>query len=321
MLPPAFSKTDLHLLYVFCVVVEARGFSAAQIVLNVSASTISRQISDLETRLGMRLCQRGRKGFRLTDKGEIVYAASFKLFAALDKFGETVDGTRGKLVGRLSVAAIDNWVFNSEAPVTKALAEFTRIAPDVAIELHSIAPDDIEMAVQDGQATLGVGVFHKHKPGLIYETIGIERIGLYCGWGNALFDAQSEADITALLPEANFCKRAYLNEDIVAPVSRGLRSNATAHQIEGIAMLVLTGSYIGYLPESFADIWVKDSRMRSVGDGMFDLNSEIKLVYRRGEEPNLVTKTFMDLLRTSATGLHDGPAESQTSAENDPSEL
>lgn len=89
MLPPALSKADMHLLYVFGTVVEARGFSAAQITLNVSASTISRQITDLETRLGLRLCQRGRKGFRLTEKGEIVYAAARKLFAELDLFRET----------------------------------------------------------------------------------------------------------------------------------------------------------------------------------------------------------------------------------------
>ncbi|QAX30953.1 LysR family transcriptional regulator [Leisingera sp. NJS204] len=303
MLPPALSKADLHLLYVFCTVVKARGFSAAQITLNVSASTISRQIADLETRLGMRLCQRGRKGFRLTDKGEIVYAASHKLFAALDQFGETVDGTRGKLVGRLSVAAIDNWVFNNEAPIMGALGEFTRIAPQVEVEMHSLAPDDIEMAVQDALIALGVGVFHKHKPGLIYETLGVERIGLYCSRGHPLFTADTPAQVEGFLPQANFCKRAYLNEDLVAPVSRGLPSNASAHQIEGIAMLVLTGRYIGYLPESFANIWVREGRVRSVGDGMFDLKSEIKLVRKRGVEPNLVVKTFIKLVKKSCGPL------------------
>ena len=297
MLPPSFSKADLHLLYVFSAVVEARGFSAAQIALNVSASTISRQISDLEMRLGMRLCQRGRKGFRLTDKGEIVYAAARKLFAALDQFGEAVDGTRGKLVGRLSVAAIDNWVFNDDAPIMGALAEFARIAPGVSIELHSLAPDDIEFAVQDGHVAIGVGVFHKHRPGLIYEPLGTEKIGLYCAIGHPLFDVVEPADYERLLPEVNYCKRAYLNEDIVAPISIGLRSNASAHQIEGVAMLVLTGRYIGYLPESFADIWVRTGKMRAVADGRFDLKSEIKLIRKRGEEPNLVGKTFIRLLR------------------------
>ncbi len=300
MLPPSYSKTDLHLLFVFSAVVDARGFSAAQIVLNVSASTISRQIADLETRLGMRLCQRGRKGFRLTDKGEIVYAASRKLFAALDQFGVAVDGTRGKLVGRLSVAAIDNWVFNDNAPIMGALAELTRTAPDVLVEIHSLAPDVVEIAVQDGQIAVGIGVFHKPKPGLIYELLGIEKIGLYCGLGHPLFDARLVPEVKRLLSESNFCRRAYLNEDLVAPVSRGLRSNASAHQIEGIAMLVLTGGYIGYLPESFAEIWVREGRMRSIGGGMFDLESEIKLVRKRGEEPNLVVKTFIQLVRKAA---------------------
>ncbi|MDA7965609.1 LysR family transcriptional regulator [Ruegeria sp.] len=300
MVAPSFSKADLHLLHVFSTVVEARGFSAAQIVLNVSASTISRQISDLETRLGMRLCQRGRKGFRLTDKGEIVYAAAGRLFAALDHFGETVDGTRGKLIGRLSVAAIDNWVFNDGARITSALAEMTRIAPDVTIDLHSLAPDDIEIAVQDGQVAVGVGVFHRHKPGLDYETLGTERIGLYCGADHPLFTADTQAEVDALLPQANFCKRSYLNEDQVAPVSRGLRSTGNAHQIEGVAMLILTGGFIGYLPEGLADIWVRQGRMRPVGAGRFDLTSEIKLVRKRGEAPNLVAKTFLQLMRRGA---------------------
>ena len=55
------SKTDLHLLAVFMTVVERGGFAAAQVSLNVGQSTVSRHIGDLENRLGMRLCQRGRR--------------------------------------------------------------------------------------------------------------------------------------------------------------------------------------------------------------------------------------------------------------------
>jgi DNA-binding transcriptional LysR family regulator len=60
---------DLRLLRVFATVVEARGFTAAQTILNVSGSTISNQISALETRLGVKLCRRGRAGFKLTEDG------------------------------------------------------------------------------------------------------------------------------------------------------------------------------------------------------------------------------------------------------------
>ena len=306
MLPPNLSKADLHLLFVFTTVVEARGFSAAQIELNVSASTISRQISDLEIRLGMKLCHRGRSGFSVTEKGDIVYRAAQNLFAAVRNFGETVDGSRGKLAGSLPVAVIDNWVFNETSPFSNALREFVDLAPDVTLELFSIAPDDIEMAVQDARVALGLGVFHKHKPGLIYETIGVEKIGLYCARGHPLFDENDPALVQEILKTSHYAKRAYLRERDVAPISRDLPTNARAHQIEGIAHLVLTGKYVGYLPEQFANYWVRDGKMASVGDGAFDQPSELKLVKKRGAPLTLVAQRFEDLLRRSAN--HPGAA-------------
>ena len=63
---------DLRLLRLFMTIVEAGGFSAAQSELNLSLSTISTHFADLETRLGLRLCRRGRSGFQLTPEGQAV---------------------------------------------------------------------------------------------------------------------------------------------------------------------------------------------------------------------------------------------------------
>lgn len=67
----ALSGLDFKLLKVFKAVVEAGGFSAAQNELNVGLAAISKQISDLEIRIGMRLCTRGREGFCLTEEGSL----------------------------------------------------------------------------------------------------------------------------------------------------------------------------------------------------------------------------------------------------------
>lgn len=299
MLPPDLSKSDLHLLYVFSTVVEARGFSSAQIELNVSQSTISRQISDLELRLGMKLCQRGRSGFRVTEKGDLVYRAAQQLFASVRQFSETVDGSHEKLDGSLSLAVIDNWVFNQNSAFAKALTRFIDKAPNVTLELFSLAPDDIELAVQDRRVALGLGVFHKHRPGLDYQTIGFEKMGLYCGQGHPLFGERDAKKTADLLQKALYAKRAYLKEREVAPISQKLQTNANAHQIEGVAHLILTGKYIGFLPEHFADVWVRDRKLQSVGDGKFDQSSEIKLVKRRDTDLNLVGRTFESLLFAS----------------------
>jgi len=302
MLPPTLSKADLHLLHVFSAVVEARGFSAAQIKLNVAASTISRQMSDLELRLGIKLCDRGRAGFRLTQDGERVYRYAQRLFASVKEFTEAIDGTRDRLVGNLSVAVIDNWVFNDQSQFSIALRKFIDDAPDVMIELSCLAPDDIEMAVQDGQASLGIGVFHRHKPGLIYDSIGFETIGLYCAKDHPLFGVKDKSRMMELMESSRYAKRAYLRERDIAPISRGLMTNAYAHQIEGIAYLILTGKYIGYLPEQLADVWIRAGSMRSIGDGQFDQPSELKIVKKRGADQNMVSRTFENYVRKGQDG-------------------
>jgi DNA-binding transcriptional LysR family regulator len=91
-------------------------------------------------------------------------------------------------------------------------------------------------------------------------------------------------------------KRAYLNEEQVAPVTHGLTSNAKAHQIEGVALMILTGNFIGYLPQSFAKNWVKEGRMKLVAGGAYDLPTPVKLVTKRGEKLNLVNRTFIQFL-------------------------
>ena len=70
---------DLRLLRVFKCVAECGGMVSAELELNIAVSTISRHIKDLETRLGLVLCRRGRSGFALTPEGTQVYEAALNL--------------------------------------------------------------------------------------------------------------------------------------------------------------------------------------------------------------------------------------------------
>jgi DNA-binding transcriptional LysR family regulator len=76
------SDADLRILRIFRTVVECGGFSAAEVELNISRAAISIAISDLETRLGFRLCQRGRSGFSLTNEGSQVYDFTLQLLSS-----------------------------------------------------------------------------------------------------------------------------------------------------------------------------------------------------------------------------------------------
>src|SRR5450830_28037 len=82
---------DIRLIRVFLAVVDSHGVSAAQSRLNVGQSTISAQLGVLETRLGFRLCERGRAGFKLTAKGEKFADSARRMIEALSEFGMEAD--------------------------------------------------------------------------------------------------------------------------------------------------------------------------------------------------------------------------------------
>ena len=58
------SESDIRELRVFAKVVEAGGFSAAQIELNISQSTISTHMTSWSSGLGMRLCKAWQIGLQ-----------------------------------------------------------------------------------------------------------------------------------------------------------------------------------------------------------------------------------------------------------------
>ena len=294
---PSLHKADLHLLAVFMTVAQCGGFAAAQVALNVGQSTISRQIGDLERRLGMRLCQRGRAGFRLTDEGQVVYEACQHLSTALESFRATVGALRGELVGDLSIAVIDNLATERGYPLADVLRAFRGRARQVHIHFHTLAPDEIERAVLENRVNLGIGVFHQHRPGLLYEALYDDPVELYCGSGHALFDRAPHAMGRDDLHAADLVHRAYLSERQVAPLTGDLQTTAAARQIEGVAFLILSGWHIGYLPVSYAERWVATGRMRSVAPETYRLNTKIELVTRRGVALTLVSQTFTDILR------------------------
>jgi len=64
---------DLNDLYYFVRVVDNGGFTAAGKVLDIPKSTLSRRLTELESRLGVRLIQRTSRSFVVTDIGREFY--------------------------------------------------------------------------------------------------------------------------------------------------------------------------------------------------------------------------------------------------------
>jgi LysR family transcriptional regulator, transcriptional activator for bauABCD operon len=285
------SESDIRELRVFAKVVEAGGFSAAQIELNISQSTISTHMTALEQRLGMRLCKRGRSGFSLTDKGQLIYQATQRLFAALDEFRSEAGAARNCYIGNLSVGIVDNLINNPSCRLHQVIAKMNALAPEVQISIGVASPSEIERAVLEGRFDLGLGACGRHSPYLSYDDLFEERQVLYCGRGHELFERSHTVDISDL-KNHQFARRAYTAPDHF-PLGVKLPSTAVADLMESVAVFILSGRYIGFLPEHFAKTWVAKDMMRPLLEKKLGYQNPIYLVLRKTEQKKPILSTFL----------------------------
>ena len=147
---------DLQLLRLFVSVVECGGFSAAQGELGLSQSSISQQMAKLETRLGYRLCSRGKVGFKITPKGEQLLIATRALFESIEAFRHQSNGVAGRLIGEVRLGlseALDQSVLQR---VADAIRRFRERDESVRIELISAMPGEMERLLLQQRLDLAI---------------------------------------------------------------------------------------------------------------------------------------------------------------------
>jgi DNA-binding transcriptional LysR family regulator len=288
------ANVDLKLLRVFAAIVEGGGFAPAQAQLNLSSSRISTLLSDLEARLGMRLCQRGRVGFRLTDKGRAIYEASLQLFAAAEQFRARAGGLRGRLVGDLQIGVVDNTLTNPACRLAEAIGRFKARGAEVHVTLHVLAPTELEQAVLDHRLPAAIGAFHHRAAGLDYAPLFTEEQTLYCGRSHPLF-VRSDRSITLRdVAQTDFVDRGYMGGVRARRPGADFRATATAYHMEAIATLILSGRYIGYLPTHYAAPWVERGLMRSLLPAQLAYHSRFEVITRKGAERTPALDAFLE---------------------------
>jgi len=298
---------DLKLLRIFETIVQCGGFAAAQSTLNIGASSISEYVAQLETRLGVRLCERGRSGFRLTEEGVQLHAAAQRLLGAVDIFQMESASVRNELSGQLRFGMIEATLTDLASPLLPAVRRFGQAAPEVNLQVLTDTSSGLEQRVLDGRLHLAVGPFPVEIPGLDYTPLYHEEQGLYCSPPHPWFE-RADAELTAEeLKTAKLVERAYLGRQELDLLGIA-KPAASVDSVEGRAMLILSGNYLGFLPPHYAQQWLNHGLMRRLLPERCVTRLSFQILTRRGMPLPRVVRCFIEHLQAAAQTVKTAPA-------------
>ncbi|MDK1289541.1 LysR family transcriptional regulator [Pseudoalteromonas umbrosa] len=139
---------------IFLAVVEHGSFSKAADALDVSTSHVSRQIQQLESRLGTVLLQRTTRSIKLTEEG-LAYAAKLKdIQHALIDANNELQGVQHIPKGPIRITGAGDFVANRVAPV---IVQFCQLYPEVDVHLDfnarnvDLIEDGFDLAIRFGR--------------------------------------------------------------------------------------------------------------------------------------------------------------------------
>lgn len=127
----------------FISVARTLSFSEAARRNYVSQSTVSRYIKDLEKEFGVKLFERTRREVSLTNEGKLILPYALEIIDTLNKATSAVSRLHHGSGGRLRLA----YDCTSVEYPTKCLRNFTKLYPDIIVEMVKLSGSEIESAV------------------------------------------------------------------------------------------------------------------------------------------------------------------------------
>lgn len=144
-------KIDLNDYFYFVHVVEKEGYTAAARSLNMPKSRLSRHVSQLEERLGVRLLQRTSRAVAVTEEGKRFFLHARRLVDTMELAEASISECSESLSGKVTFSCSTGL---AQFALLDIISDFARLNPNVVIEqrisntIDDLIADGIDFALR-----------------------------------------------------------------------------------------------------------------------------------------------------------------------------
>lgn len=180
-----------------------------------------------------------------------------------------------------------------------AIAAFHRRAPRVTLELEVATPQILSQGLLSGTYQLVLMPAPARPVNTTAQVLFHETQKLYCGRNHPLFGV-ADADLTPdLLSRQSFAGRTYMPRLPICGVDFDWQ--AASPHMEGTLILLLSGAFIGFLPEHYAAAEVQSGRLRVLAADRFTFEDPFQIVYARQSPPRAAVALAQAIIANCAT--------------------
>lgn len=251
---------DWDKLRIFYSVAESGSFTRAAARLDITQSAISRQISGLESRMGVPLFHRHVRGLILTEQGELLLRTIREVFSDLAmaeaKLTDKKEGAQGSLAISCTIGFGTTWFM-------PRLMQFLKKNPEILINVN-FSDDPVDVSIRESDVAISSAVMRDES--LIYHELICRPLYFYASRKYLLNHGvpikAEDLDRHQLI--AYFDKALLPYDDVNYILTCGSppgvmrEAYISMNNLYGIAKMVEAGSGIGCLPvyvaEKFKDL-------------------------------------------------------------------
>lgn len=289
---------DLRALQLYCDIIRLRSFTRAADEHNISQSSASQTVSQIEFELRARLIDRSKRPFSVTAEGQKFYETCREILARYEETKAEISGSKQELSGTVRVAAIYSiGLQGMSGPMQRFLSHY----PQVRVRLECLHPHQVVEAVLDDEADLGLLSYPPAKRALAVEHLHDEPIVFVCHPGHKLarkkLVAPADLDDEPFIAfEASLAIRKAIDR---ALRKRDVRPNVIMEfdNVETIKQAIINGTGVGLLPAPSVTKEVGIGTLASVPFDIPDLSRPIGAIHRRNKPLSPAVARFIELLR------------------------
>ncbi len=305
----------MHLksLKIFCDVVSRRSFSRAADDNGISQSGASQVVHQLEQRLGVKLLDRSKRPFVLTQEGRTYYEGCRKIVQRYYELEDEVRSLHEEVAGRVVVASIYSVGLYQ---MNRYLQDFLARHPKANVRLEYLHPNQVYEAVENDEADLGL-VSYPRTSRTLESLVWREEPMVLVSSPSHPLAAKSAVTLEALHGQSMVCFESGLS--IRREIDRVLQQHHVEVQvamefdnIETIKRAIEINAGVSLLPEPTVLREVESGSLCKISLAGDQLLRPIGVIHRRGKELTGTARKFLESLEIDTAHYQSDQSTAET---------